>query len=294
MRLNRYLAHAGFGSRRAVEKLVEAGAVTINGQKADHPGRDVDEARDRVEVNGQPVQPPQKHVYILLNKPRGYDVTRGGRHHHRRAWDLLPPGTHASVQSVGRLDRESTGLLLFTNDGDLAFRLTHPRYGCPKVYEVEVDGRISSGAIEQLRRGVELDDGPAKAESAELLGTGHGHSLLRMVMTEGRNRIVRRMCEAVGYPVIELNRTAIGPLTLVGIAKGKTRELHAGEVRNLRKSVGLSQTEKVIGPRRQEDTKKEKKTPSRRDAKQNIAPRRREDTKRESRPPGRRDARKRN
>lgn len=257
MRLNRYLAHAGFGSRRAVEKLVVDGAVTINGQPADHPGRDVDESRDRVEVNGHPVQPPQKHVYILLNKPRGYDVTRGGRHHHRRAWDLLPPGTHASVQSVGRLDRESTGLLLFTNDGDLAFRLTHPRYGCPKVYEAEVDGRMSAGSIERLRRGVELDDGPAKAESAELLGTGHGHSLVRIVMTEGRNRIVRRMCEAVGHTVIDLNRTAVGPLTLVGVAKGKTRELLSSEVRNLRKSVGLSQMEKQIEPRRHEDTKKE-------------------------------------
>ncbi len=250
MRLNRYLAHAGFGSRRAVEKLVAEGVVAINGQRADHPGREVDGTRDRVEVNGRPALIPLKHVYLLLNKPRGYDVTRGGRHHHRRAWDLLPPGTHPSVQSVGRLDRDSTGLLLFTNDGELAFRLTHPRYGCPKVYDVEVDGRMSAGALAELRKGVELDDGPAQAISVELLGIGGGRSLVRIVMAEGRKRIVRRMCEAVGHPVIELNRAAVGPLTLVGVPRGKTRELRPGEVRELKKSVGLEKESEP--PRRKE------------------------------------------
>ncbi|MCE5229708.1 rRNA pseudouridine synthase [bacterium] len=253
MRLNRYLAQAGFGSRRAVESLVAQGAVTINGQPADHPGRLVDEANDKVAVNGRAVKPPLAHAYILLNKPRGYDVTRGGRHHHRRAWDLLPPGTHTSVQSVGRLDRDSTGLLLFTNDGDLAFRLTHPRYGCLKIYEVEVDGRISPGVLEALRQGVELDDGPAKAVSAEIVGTGGGHTLLRIVMAEGRNRIVRRMCDAVGHPVINLNRTAVGPLALEGLGRGKTRELTKSEVKLLRTTVGL---EKVSEPRKSQSPKK--------------------------------------
>lgn len=258
MRLNRYLAQAGFGSRRAVESLVAAGAVTINGKPADHPGRAVDEANDRVEVNGRPVKPPQTHVYIMLNKPRGYDVTRGGTHHHRRAWDLLPAGTHPSVQSVGRLDRDSTGLLIFTNDGDLAFRLTHPRYGCQKIYEVDVDGRISPGALEQLRRGVDLEDGPARPVAAEIVGSGGGLTTLRIVMAEGRKRIVRRMCEAIGHPVVNLNRAAVGELTLAGLARGKTRPLAPAEISRLRISVGLKKPEKEIEPQRRKRRKESK------------------------------------
>jgi len=145
MRLNKYLALCGLGSRRAVEQLILDGQVAIAGRPVSDLATQVGEGA-AVSIQGRPVHPVPRSSfdYILLNKPRGYDVTRGGRHHHRRAWDLLPRETHPSVQSVGRLDRDSSGLLLFTNDGELAFRLTHPRYGCRKVYEVEVEGKVGA------------------------------------------------------------------------------------------------------------------------------------------------------
>jgi len=176
----------------------------------------------------------------MLNKPRGYDVTRGGRHHHRRAWDLLPEDTFPNVQSVGRLDRDSTGLLLFTNDGDLAFRLAHPRYGRRKVYEIEVEGKVPDEALGRLTQGLELEDGPERALQAERLpAKSAGQVRLRLVLEEGRKRIVRRMCEALGHPVLSLNRAAFGDLSLGDLPRGKTRPLTEREIRRLRQSVGL-------------------------------------------------------
>ena len=242
MRLNRFLAQSGLGSRRAVEALIEAGEIAVNGQVTRQPWHQVDPARDRVHARGGPVRPAAAHSYILLNKPRGYDVTRGGRHHHRRAWDLLPAGTHPSVQSVGRLDRDSAGLLLFTNDGELAFRLAHPRYGIRKVYEVVVQGRVGGAALRRLTEGIELEDGPARALSAEPVGPeDQDWTRLRLIMVEGRKRIVRRMCEAIGHPVMELERTAMGGIELGGLRRGKTRPLRPAEIRRLRRSVGLGE-----------------------------------------------------
>lgn len=240
MRINKYLAQCGLGSRRSVEALIAEGKVLLNGQVVTDLATQIDEAQDQVEVGGKTVQPPRRHVYYILNKPKGYDVTRGGRHHHRRAWDLLPKGTHASVQSVGRLDRDSTGLLLFTNDGELAFRLSHPSHGCTKVYEVLVEGEISDETVRQLIEGVTLEDGPARALSARKLEAPEkDQGVLALTMGEGRKRIVRRMCEAVGHPVIDLHRTDIGPLNIGNLRKGMTRPLTKAEVRNLYKAAGL-------------------------------------------------------
>lgn len=240
MRLNRYLALCGLGSRRAVEQIILDGRVSVNGDPTADLATQVEEARDTVEVDGVEMHPVSRRdfAYILLNKPKGYDVTRGGRHHHRRAWDLLPEGTHPSVQSVGRLDRNSTGLLLFTNDGELAYRLSHPRFGCRKVYEVEVDQEMPAEMQRQLREGVELEDGMARALSVERIPSEpDGYPRYRITMEEGRNRIVRRMCEAVGRPVANLNRSAFGPLTLADLPRGKTRPLTPWEVRQLKKLV---------------------------------------------------------
>ena len=240
MRLNRYLAQCGLGSRRAVEQLILEGKVTINGKVVRDLASQVESAATVV-VEGKIVRPARRFEYIMLNKPNGYDVTRGGSHHHRRAWDLLPEGTHSSVQSVGRLDRDSTGLLIFTNDGDLAFRLAHPRYGCTKTYVADVEGNMPPEKFNQLTAGLELEDGPAKpVRTGRQPAPEKDRSRLVIVMAEGRNRIVRRMCEALGYPVINLNRIALGQLELGDLARGKTRPLSKREITMLRRSVGLS------------------------------------------------------
>jgi 23S rRNA pseudouridine2605 synthase len=243
MRLNKYLALCGLGSRRAVEQLITEGQVEIGGRTVSDLATQVDESQDTVTVQGHAVRPVERRnfEYIILNKPRGYDVTRGGRHHHRRAWDLLPKDTHPSVQSVGRLDRDSTGLLLFTNDGELAFRLTHPRFGCRKVYDVEVEGDPSMETLARLTQEVMLDDGPAHAVSVERIPSPPSEPVrLRIIMEEGRNRIVRRLCEAVGHPVVSLDRIVFGPLHLNNLSRGKTRALTPREIGALRREVELT------------------------------------------------------
>ncbi len=251
MRINRYLASCGLGSRRAVEALIGAGKVTLNGTIVRDLSTQVKPTGDEVTVEGRPARPAPLFTYLALNKPLGYDVTRGGEQHHRRAWDLLPKGTHPSVQSVGRLDRDSTGLLLFTNDGEFAFRLAHPRHGCTKTYDVEIaGGRPTPETLERLRDGVTLEDGPARALAVEPLpgGSGPERSRLRLVIGEGRNRIVRRMCEAVGHPVVELERVAIGRLELGVLKRGKCRPLTAREVVMLRRDAGLAPPEAEASP----------------------------------------------
>ncbi len=239
MRINRFLAQCGQGSRRAVEQLILNGVVSVNGEIVRDLARQVDEDQDRVIVNGHTVHPAKKFQYLMLNKPRGYDVTRG-EHHHRRAYDLLPDGTHPAVQSVGRLDRDSTGLLLFMNDGDLAYRLTHPKHGCSKKYQVDVQGNVEREILDILLEGVHLDDGPAQALSVDLLPPPDKDvSRLIIEMAEGRKHIVRRMCDAVEHPVINLHRIQLGPLGLGDLRMGKTRPLTAREIASLKRSVGL-------------------------------------------------------
>jgi 23S rRNA pseudouridine2605 synthase len=240
MRLNRYLAQCGLGSRRAVEQLILDGKARLNGKPVADLATQVDPDRDRVHVDGRLVHPAARLTYLALNKPKGYDVTRGDPHGHRQVYDLLPRGTHASVKAVGRLDRDSTGLLLFTNDGELAFRLAHPSHGCTKVYQVEVEGRVARADMRLLTEGVQLEDGPARAEQAEWVAGQESFSVLRVAMREGRKRIVRRMCEAIGHPVLALERVAIGPLALGDLKRGQVRPLTAAELAALRRSVGLA------------------------------------------------------
>jgi 23S rRNA pseudouridine2605 synthase len=236
VRLNKVLSAAGLGSRRAVEQLVVAGRVSVDGRTVTDLGRRVDPERDRVEVDGSRIVVDQRRRYWLLNKPAGVVTTAADPEGRPTVVELVPD--QPRVFPVGRLDRETEGLLLLTNDGDLAYRLTHARFGVEKRYLAEVE-RLPAGALTRLREGVELDDGPARAERARVVAGSGRRQMLEVVLVEGRNREVRRMLDAVGAPVRRLVRTAIGPIRLRGVAPGAYRALRPEEVRSLYRAVGL-------------------------------------------------------
>jgi len=230
-RLQKVLARAGLGSRRACEVLIAEGRVTVDGEVAVLGAR-VDPARDRIVVDGVPVVVDETRVYWLLNKPAGYVTTAHDPRGRPTVIELVPPEPRSFA--VGRLDLDTEGLLILTNDGELAELLTHPRHGVEKAYLAEVEGVPSSGALRVLREGVELEDGPARAVRAQVVQRARdGASALEIVLKEGRKRIVRRMCEAVGHPVRRLVRTRIGPLTDPKLAPGAHRPLTPAEVRSL-------------------------------------------------------------
>jgi 23S rRNA pseudouridine2605 synthase len=230
VRLQKVLAQAGLGSRRTCEQLIERGRVRVNGEVA-VLGRRVDPETDVVEVDGAQVGVRQGLVHLLLNKPTGVITTAEDTHGRPTVLDLVPADPR--VFPVGRLDADSEGLLLLTNDGDLAHRLTHPSYGVPKEYLVEVEGVPSRGAVRRLREGVELDDGITQPAKVAALGDG----LLRITIHEGRNRQIRRMCDAVGHPVRRLVRTRIGPLADRDLPPGEWRALAQDEVRALERAA---------------------------------------------------------
>lgn len=230
-RLQKVLARAGLGSRRTCEDLIEDGRVTVNG-KVIVLGARVDVDRDVIAVDGVPIGVRPDLVHYLLNKPPGV-VTTAEDTHGRPTVIQMVPG-EPRVHSVGRLDMDTEGLLLLTNDGLLTHRLTHPSYGVEKEYLAQVEGQPSAGALRRLREGVELDDGvtaPAKVSSP-------GPGLLKLTIHEGRNRQVRRMCDAVGHPVVRLVRTRIGPLRDPDLLPGEWRKLTQDELRALERAVG--------------------------------------------------------
>ena len=233
LRLQKWLARCGYGSRRACERLIAQGRVAINGAPA-ALGAKIDPTRDTITVDGKPVQPPQnKQVYLMLHKPRGYVTTRRDPHAPRTVMELLKDAP-APVFPVGRLDADSEGLLLFTNDGAFANRLTHPRYKLPKTYRVWVAGVPAEHALRQLREGVPLEDGMTAPAQVKRLRTERNRTLLEIVLYEGRKRQIRRMCQAVGHPVQRLVRMAIGDLRLPRDLKpGQWRMLTDAELRLL-------------------------------------------------------------
>jgi 23S rRNA pseudouridine2605 synthase len=239
-RLQKVLAQLGVGSRRACEELIAAGRVAVNDEVATL-GRRVDPDTDRVTIDGAPVGIRPGLVYYALNKPAGV-ISTASDPHGRPAVTGLVPG-EPRVHPVGRLDADSEGLLLLTNDGELTYRLTHPRFGVEKEYLVAVDGTLKRGALRQLRQGVALDDGrTAPARVAQV-----GEQGLRITIHEGRNRQVRRMCDAVGHPVRRLVRTRIGPVRIGKLGPGEWRELTTAEVRALERESG-GRTERPTGP----------------------------------------------
>jgi 23S rRNA pseudouridine2605 synthase len=229
-RLQKVLARAGLGSRRVCEELIADGRVTVNGEVA-VLGRRVDPEHDAVELDGVPVVVRDDLVYYLLNKPTGYVSTASDPHAEHTVVELVP--STPRVFPVGRLDADTEGLLLLTNDGALTQLLTHPSFGVVKTYLAEVDGDPAPAAIRRLREGVELDDGPTAPARVKVVQRRGATAALELGIHEGRNRQVRRMCEAVGHPVRRLVRTRIGPLRDGRLAPGTWRALTPSEVRRL-------------------------------------------------------------
>jgi 23S rRNA pseudouridine2605 synthase len=229
MRLAKYLAHAGVASRRAAEELIRSGRVTVDGEVVDDLGRQL-AGGEEVRVDGEAVGGPEERAVWLVHKPAGV-VSTARDTHGRPTVVSLVPAAGARLYPVGRLDADTTGLILVTNDGELANRLTHPRYEVPRTYEATVGGGpVGEGALRALRAGVRLEDGVTAPASVRALGPDR----LELVMHEGRKRQVRRMCSAVGHPVRALRRVAFGPLRLGSLRAGEARRLEAAEVEALR------------------------------------------------------------
>ncbi|MBA3261422.1 MAG: rRNA pseudouridine synthase [Thermoleophilaceae bacterium] len=228
MRLVKFLAHAGVASRRAAERLIADGRVTVDGEVNTNPATDV-HATSGVAVDGLAVAPEPREVHAL-NKPSGVVSTARDTHGRPTVVDLVR--SPRRLYPVGRLDADSTGLILLTNDGELADLLTHPRYGVEKVYRARIQpGRVSPRALKALREGVQLEDGRTAPARVRQVAPG----VLEIALREGRKRQVRRMCEAVGHRVVELERVAFGPLGLRGLEQGRSRRLKDAEVERLRR-----------------------------------------------------------
>ncbi|MEE9299448.1 MAG: pseudouridine synthase [Acidimicrobiia bacterium] len=229
-RLQKLIAHAGIASRRSAEDMIRAGRVSVDGELA-HLGQKIDPETAAVEVDGIPLPVKPDQVYLLLNKPAGVVSTTDDPQGRTTVIDLVE--TDLRVYPVGRLDADSEGLMLLTNDGDLTERITHPRYGVTKTYLALVEGKPAARVMRLLVEGIELDDGAAAARAARVVDRNGDAALVEIVMTEGRNREVRRMLEAAGHPVRRLMRTALGPITDRTIKPGEWRHLTIAEVRKL-------------------------------------------------------------
>jgi 23S rRNA pseudouridine2605 synthase len=234
-RLNKFLAHAGVGSRRHCDELIAAGRVRVDGSIIRELGTQIDPASHSVSVDDHPIR-TERFVYWALNKPRGYLCTNHDPSGRPLMLDLVPH-IEQRVYTIGRLDEDSEGLLLLTNDGDLAHQLMHPRFGVDKTYEALVAGAPSQDDIKQLLTGVWLSDGKVKAKAAKKLKRQGESVWLRIVLSEGKNREIRRMLAKLGHKVMRLRRTAIGPVRLDRLPKGKSRKLSLPELEALKKSV---------------------------------------------------------
>jgi 23S rRNA pseudouridine2605 synthase len=247
-RIQKVLAEAGVASRRASEELIESGAVEVNGIVVDSLPAWVDPKLDRIVVNGRPLRPHERHLYIMVNKPRGVVSTNSDPEGRVLAIDLVKHPADPRLYPVGRLDIDSSGLLLLTNDGELANRLTHPRYEMHKGYEVMVGGLLDDEAVRKLEEGLflynkETGAGARTAQSSlEIVKRDRDRTHLYMELKEGRNRQVRRMMLKVGHPVKRLKRVKMGPLWLKGVAVGQWRELTPTELTQLRKAAGLAKS----------------------------------------------------
>ena len=232
VRLNKYLANLGVCARRDVKQLLKSQIVTVNGERAKEPGLRIDPAKDSILLNGRKLKAPQ-FVYYLVNKPKGVVSTTADEYGRKNVISLIP--TQERIYPVGRLDKDTTGLLLLTNDGELTNLLIHPRYHVDKTYRLTIAGKVNDAQLRALRNGVLLDDGitaSAKVLVSKILPT---LTVLEMTIHEGRNRQIRRMCETVGISLLELQRIKFGPLEIGNLKEGKFRELSRNEVQGLKK-----------------------------------------------------------
>ena len=265
-RIQKILANAGVASRRSVELMVTEGRVSVNGKIKMTLPLLIDPSKDQVEVDGEPVKVSAKQVgkriYILINKPKGVYSTNVAQGEQTRVIDLLPPDLPGRVYPVGRLDAESKGLLLMTNDGELTNHLTHPRYGVPKTYKAVVDGYVTGESIDEMAKGVWLSDErtgqgvKAELSNVKIVSRGNIKSTLEITLREGRNRQVRRMLARIGHKVRDLTRVKLGPLTLKGLGPGQFRILTPREIKQLWNLGTPEEADgKVVKPKREIKTK---------------------------------------
>jgi len=242
VRLNRYLAMAGVGSRRKNDDLILSGAVKVNGHIVRELGTQVRVGKDRISVNGELVNLEEKLVYILLNKPKDTITTMNDEKSRTTVMKYIR--AKERIYPVGRLDRNTTGVLLFTNDGDLANALIHPKFEIEKMYRVTLDRQVTDEDLKKLRKGVRLEDGQAKANTAEII-LGSKRKKVLLTLREGRNREVRRMFEVVGHDVRQLDRVSFAGLTTLGLPRGSSRNLTRSEIEGLKKLTGIKSRKEI-------------------------------------------------
>lgn len=242
-RLQKVLAAAGVASRRASENLIVAGKVTVNGVVVTELGSRVDPEVDKITVNGTPIQVDVSKRYVVLNKPTGVVSTMADENGRRDLTEFTSQFDER-LYNVGRLDAETSGLLILTNDGAVAHVLAHPSFEVSKTYLAKVEGEVAPATLRQLKSGIELEDGPIAVDSVAVKGQpSRGQTILEITLHSGRNRIVRRLCAAVGHPVVELHRKSFGPLTLGSLGSGAMRDLSKVEVSSILALMGDSEGE---------------------------------------------------
>jgi 23S rRNA pseudouridine2605 synthase len=229
IRLQKVLAAAGVASRRASEALISRGRVEVNGKVVREQGMRVDPHRDTIRVDGSRIPPPRRHIYLVLNKPRGVVSTLSDPEGRPTLAEFIERRKERLFH-VGRLDTDTEGLIILTNDGEFAHRLAHPSYEVTKTYLAEVEGVVDQATVKRLRHGLMLEDGPVRPDAVKVTSRGAAKSLVEVTIHEGRNRIVRRMFDAVGHPVRRLSRIKIGPVRLGQLAQGASRELTSAEL----------------------------------------------------------------
>ncbi len=233
IRLHKYIGNCGYCSRRHAERLIEAGLVHVNERTAEEPGVQINPSRDVVTINGEKIVPPEP-LTIMLHKPAGFISSTHDTHERLTVMDLLPRSVRRQgVMPVGRLDLDTEGLLLLSNNGDLHHRITHPRYSCPKEYFVKIKGRLNKKKRRTIEEGIMLDDGPAQPARIIEYSTWQQGSRIRIELSEGRKREVKRIFKTLGHEVVYLKRLRIGALTLGELEKGKWRELDEREIEQL-------------------------------------------------------------
>ena len=238
LRLQKVLAKAGIGSRRRCEQLIEEGRVSVNGQVVEEQGLRIDPITAVVHVDGKRIPTAPNNVVLVLNKPRGVITTMDDEQGRRCIGDLILDRPERLFY-IGRLDADTEGLLLLTNDGELANRVGHPSYGVDKTYVATVGGTVTQQTLRLLKSGVELEDGPMKVDAVRIIQQAKDRAMIEIVIHEGRNRIIRRLMDHVGHPVIDLVRTRIGPLHLGNLKSGQVQELVGSDLHALYTAVGL-------------------------------------------------------